>query len=382
MDAQADYVFVTTADVDDESTIPSAITQNAAAFPTVTLVDTELLGVRSGPKGGDLVLDDIEQLPQSPEVTSLLSAPPVKPRSPGGAGRTVLGLVVLAVLLVVAVVADSRVELPSGADDVLQGGGTSEARYVVAELRVPRTVTGLVVGAALGVAGALVQEFTRNPLADPGILGVNAGAAFAVSVGVAFFGMRDIASFVWLAFLGSLIVTVAVYLIGSSGRGAADPIRLTLAGVVFGAVFSGMTTGMTQRMQDAFDQMRFVERVALLGRGFDVLLPVLPFIVVALAGALLLAPGLNALALGEDVARAQGAHTAGIRVGVIVTVTLLAGAATALAGPHRIHRADGPARRPVGVRGGPARDPRDLRPARTGHRALLGCARTGADRPR
>lgn len=248
-----------------------------------------------------------------------------------------LGLVVLAVLLVVAVtlsltVGSNFLPVPTVLD-VLQGGGTSEARYVVAELRVPRTVTGLVVGAALGVAGALIQAFTRNPLADPGILGVNAGAAFAVSVGVAFFGMRDIASFVWLAFLGSLIVTVAVYLIGSSGRGAADPIRLTLAGVALGAVFSGMTTGMTLSNPDAFDQMRSWNAGSLLGRGFDVLLPVLPFIVVALAGALLLAPGLNALALGEDVARAQGAHTAGIRVGVIVTVTLLAGAATALAGP-------------------------------------------------
>lgn len=248
-----------------------------------------------------------------------------------------LGLVVLAVLLVVAVTLSLTVGsnfLPvSTVLDVLQGGGTSEARYVVAELRVPRTVTGLVVGAALGVAGALIQAFTRNPLADPGILGVNAGAAFAVSVGVAFFGMRDIASFVWLAFLGSLIVTVAVYLIGSSGRGVADPIRLTLAGVALGAVFSGMTTGMTLSNPDAFDQMRSWNAGSLLGRGFDVLLPVLPFIVVALAGALLLAPGLNALALGEDVARAQGAHVAGIRVGVIVTVTLLAGAATALAGP-------------------------------------------------
>ncbi|WP_406246735.1 FecCD family ABC transporter permease [Microbacterium sp. M] len=273
-------------------------------------------------------------------MTSLLSAPPREAAltgSRGRHGRTVLGLVVLAVLLVVAVtlsltVGSNFLPVPTVLD-VLQGGGTSEARYVVAELRVPRTVTGLVVGAALGVAGALIQAFTRNPLADPGILGVNAGAAFAVSVGVAFFGMRDISSFVWLAFLGSLIVTVAVYLIGSSGRGAADPIRLTLAGVALGAVFSGMTTGMTLSNPDAFDQMRSWNAGSLLGRGFDVLLPVLPFIVVALAGALLLAPGLNALALGEDVARAQGAHVAGIRVGVIVTVTLLAGAATALAGP-------------------------------------------------
>ena len=248
-----------------------------------------------------------------------------------------LGLVVLAVLLVIAMTLSLTVGSnflpPSTVVDVLQGGGTVEARYVVAELRIPRTVTGLVVGVALGVAGALIQAFTRNPLADPGILGVNAGAAFAVSVGVAFFGLRDISQFVWLAFLGALVVTVAVYLIGSSGRGAADPIRLTLAGVALGAVFSGMTTGMTLSDPDAFDRMRSWNAGSLLGRGFDVLLPVLPFIVIAVLGALLLAPGLNALALGDDVARAQGAHVGGIRIGVIVAVTVLAGAATALAGP-------------------------------------------------
>nr|WP_281427344.1 iron chelate uptake ABC transporter family permease subunit [Microbacterium marinilacus] len=217
--------------------------------------------------------------------------------------------------------------------EVLRGGGSPEAQYVVNTLRVPRTVTGVVVGAALGAAGALIQAFTRNPLADPGILGVNAGAAFAVAIGVAFFGLRDISSFVWLAFLGALAVTIAVYLIGSSGRGTADPIRLTLAGVALGAVFAGMTTGMTLSNPDAFDQMRSWNAGSLLGRGFEVLGPVVPFIAVALVGALLLAPGLNALALGEDVARSQGANVAGIRVGVIAAVTVLAGTATALAGP-------------------------------------------------
>ncbi|WP_204965026.1 FecCD family ABC transporter permease [Microbacterium dextranolyticum] len=217
--------------------------------------------------------------------------------------------------------------------DALRGAGSAEAQYVVGDLRLPRTVTGIVVGVALGAAGALIQAFTRNPLADPGILGVNAGAAFAVAVGIAFFGLRDIASVVWLAFLGALVVTVAVYLIGSSGRGAADPIRLTLAGVALGAVFAGLTTGMTLSNPDAFDQMRSWHAGSLLGRGFDVLTPVLPFAALGAVAALVLAPGLNALALGEDVARAQGANVGGIRIGVIATVTVLAGTATALAGP-------------------------------------------------
>ena len=217
--------------------------------------------------------------------------------------------------------------------DALRGDGEAEAQYVVGDLRLPRTVTGLVVGAALGVAGALMQAFTRNPLADPGILGVNAGAAFAVACGVAFLGLQGVTSFVWLAFLGAFTVTVAVYLIGSSGRGAADPIRLTLAGVALGAVFSGMTTGLTLSNPDAFDHMRSWNAGSLLGRGYEVLLPMLPFIGLGIVLAFFVAPGLNALALGNDIARSQGANIAVIRIVVILAVTLLAGTSTALAGP-------------------------------------------------
>lgn len=244
---------------------------------------------------------------------------------------TLLALLGIAALLSLGV--GSNVLPLSVIVDVLRGGGSTEAQYVINELRIPRTVTGLVVGAALGVAGALMQAFTRNPFADPGILGVNAGAAFAVACGVAFFGLRDVTSFVWLAFLGAFTVTVAVYLIGSSGRGAADPIRLTLAGVALGAVFSGLTTGLTLSNPDAFEQMRSWNAGSLLGRGYEVLIPMLPFIGTGIALALIMAPGLNALALGHDIARTQGASVTSIRLGVILAVTLLAGTATALAGP-------------------------------------------------
>ncbi|MDQ1128142.1 iron chelate uptake ABC transporter family permease subunit [Microbacterium sp. SORGH_AS_0888] len=269
-------------------------------------------------------------------MTTLPSAVP-RVRSPARRrGRVALGVLGLAAVLPLAVVLSltigSNPLSPGSVLEVLRGGGAPDARYIVAELRIPRTIAGLVVGAALGAAGALIQAFTRNPLADPGILGVNAGAAFAVALGVGVFGLREISAFVWLAFAGALAVTVAVYLIGSAGR-AADPIRLTLAGVALGAVFAGMTTGMTLSNPDAFDQMRSWNAGSLLGRGLDVLLPVLPFLAVGIALALALAPGLNALALGDDVARAQGANVTGIRIGVIAAVTLLAGAATALAGP-------------------------------------------------
>ncbi|WP_241796078.1 iron chelate uptake ABC transporter family permease subunit [Microbacterium sp. C5A9] len=258
-------------------------------------------------------------------------------RSPRRGVRAVGGSVVLLFALALAVVLSFTVGAnplsPQAVWTTLQGGGTPETDYIVFDLRIPRTVTGLVAGAALGVAGALIQAFTRNPLADPGILGVNAGAALAVALGVTFLGLRDVSQFVWLAFVGALVVTVAVYLIGSSGRGSADPLRLTLAGVALGAVLSGITTGLSLSDPEAFDSMRSWNAGSLLGRGFDVILPVVPFVVAGLVVALLLAPGLNAIGLGEDVARAQGAHVAGIRVGVIAAVTLLAGAATALAGP-------------------------------------------------
>ena len=256
---------------------------------------------------------------------------------PRRGARSIAGLLILLIALLLAVV----LSLAVGANplslgtvwDALRGDGNPETNYVIFDLRIPRTVTGVVAGAALGVAGALIQAFTRNPLADPGILGVNAGAALAVALGVTFLGLRDVSQFVWLAFVGALVVTVAVYLIGASGRGSADPLRLTLAGVALGAVLSGITTGLSLSDPDSFDSMRSWNAGSLLGRGYDVILPLLPFVVVGLVIAVVLSRGLNAVGLGEDVARAQGANMVGIRIGVIIAVTLLAGAATALVGP-------------------------------------------------
>lgn len=252
------------------------------------------------------------------------------------AGRAAAGAAIaLALVLVVAVslAVGANPLSPGTVAAVLRGEGSPEATFVVAELRIPRTVVGLLAGAALGVAGALMQAFTRNPLADPGILGVNAGAALAVALGMAVLGVRAASGTVWFAFVGALAVTVAVYVIGSGGRGAAGPIRLTLAGVALGAVLSGITTGIVLSDPDAFDAMRSWNAGSLLGRGWDTIVAVAPFIAVGLVLALVLGAGLNAVALGDDVARAQGANLAGIRIGVIVAVTLLAGAATALAGP-------------------------------------------------
>lgn len=208
-----------------------------------------------------------------------------------------------------------------------------EDHFIVRGLRVPRTLAALVVGLSLGVAGALIQALTRNPLADPGILGVNAGAAFFVALAIGVFGIGSVSGYLWFAFAGALMVTIGVYLIGAVSRGSADPARLVLAGVALGAVLTGITTGMTLLDPRAFDQMRNWNAGSVVGRDLDVTGPVLPFLAAGLVLALIAARPLNAIALGEDLAASLGARVTRTRVIVIAAVTLLAGGATAIAGP-------------------------------------------------
>ncbi|WP_235038208.1 iron ABC transporter permease [Microbacterium sp. 18062] len=245
----------------------------------------------------------------------------------------VIAMTLLVALLLLSVAVGSKdIPLPVVIDALLNDTGQGDA-YVIWDMRIPRTVVGLAIGAALGIAGALIQALTRNPLADPGILGVNAGAAFFVALGIAVFDVTSIGGYVWFAFAGALVVTVAVYVIGSAGRGGADPIQLTLAGVAIGAVLSGIVTAMVLMDPRTFDRMRNWNAGSIVGRGWDVLLPVLPFLVLGVLLAIVAARSLNAIALGDDLARSLGADITRTRVLVIIAVTLLAGGATAIAGP-------------------------------------------------
>ena len=209
----------------------------------------------------------------------------------------------------------------------------SNDHLVVRELRLPRTLIGLLVGAALAVSGALMQAITRNPLAEPGLLGVNAGAAFAVVFAIYLFDVGSLSAYVWFAFVGAAIASVAVFVLGSLGRSGATPVRLALAGAAMSALLGAFTSAVLLLDQQALDQYRFWAVGSLAGRDESTLFDVLPFIAIGLVLSLGLARPLNAMGLGEETARALGTKVGLTRVITCLSVTLLCGAATAACGP-------------------------------------------------
>lgn len=209
----------------------------------------------------------------------------------------------------------------------------SGEQLIVTELRLPRTLVGLAVGAALGLSGTLMQGLTRNPLAEPGILGVSAGASLAVVVAIAWLGIAGVDGYLWFALAGAGAAAVLVYALGAAGRAAASPVRLALAGAALTALLGAITSAVLVLDARALDQFRFWDVGAIAGRDMDALLAVTP--VLAIGGAIGLGSGrqLNALSLGDDVAASLGQRVALSRAVVAVAAILLAGASVALAGP-------------------------------------------------
>ncbi|WP_376768889.1 FecCD family ABC transporter permease [Amycolatopsis acididurans] len=251
------------------------------------------------------------------------------------ARRRALGLVVMALALAVVcllsiAVGARSIPVPTVLHTLFERDA-SDAAFVVWDLRIPRTLIGLAVGASLGVAGAVMQALTRNPLADPGLLGINAGASAAAALSISVLGLTDLRAFVWFAFAGAAIAGVALYLI--AGRGGASPVRLALAGTAVAAALSGLTQGLTLLDRGTLDQMRFWTVGSLERADGATLARVAPFLIAGLVLALFLARPLNALALGEDAGTALGANLGRTRLLSLVAITLLAGAATAAVGP-------------------------------------------------
>jgi ABC-type Fe3+-siderophore transport system permease subunit len=243
-----------------------------------------------------------------------------------------VALAVLMVLLVLSVMVGSKSIPPAVIWDALFHPSDDIDHFSIRDYRLPRTIVGLVVGVALGIAGALIQALTRNPLAEPGILGVNAGASFAVAIAVGLLGIRDIRGYMWFAFAGALVVTIMVLLLGSTRRGQ-SPTLMVLAGVSVGAVLGGATSALTLTNPDAFDQMRSWHAGSIVGRPLEVVWPLLPALTLGLVLAFAAAGALNAMALGDDLAVAQGVQLARARILSVTAICVLAGGATALAGP-------------------------------------------------
>ncbi|RJT83371.1 iron ABC transporter permease [Arthrobacter cheniae] len=217
--------------------------------------------------------------------------------------------------------------------DAVTAFDPTNGEHAVVLSRVPRTIVGLLVGAALATAGAALQGVARNPLADPGILGINAGASLAVVVGIYLFGLSSASGYIWFAFAGAGAAALAVYAVASLGREGATPVKLALAGAALAAGLASLTNAVLVSSQETLDAFRFWQVGTLSGRGWDVIGVVAPFLLAGLVLTLATGKVLNSLALGDDVARSLGQNVGLARAMTALGVVILCGAATAAAGP-------------------------------------------------
>ncbi|MEV6106056.1 iron ABC transporter permease [Streptomyces sp. NPDC051940] len=248
-------------------------------------------------------------------------------------GRLAAAFAALLAAVLLSLAVGSRPIAPSAVLDALLHGGTDEASQVVRSLRLPRTLIGVLVGAGLGVAGCVLQGITRNPIAEPGILGISQGASVGVVLAIAYAGVHSLTGYVWFAFAGAALASVAVYAIAAGGRGGATPVKLALGGAAVNALLVSVVSAVLTTRSAALDEFRFWQVGSLAGRDAAVLGQIWPFLLVGLVLVLSVARGLDALALGEDVAKGLGQNVALVRAVAALGATVLTGAAVAAAGP-------------------------------------------------
>ncbi|NUP15040.1 MAG: iron chelate uptake ABC transporter family permease subunit [Streptomyces sp.] len=256
------------------------------------------------------------------------SAPPTR-RAIRSVGLLVSVLILVVVALASIAIGAKQLSVGEVWHGLFESSGTY--RDVVVDDRISRTVLGLLVGAALGLSGAVLQALTRNPLADPGLLGINAGASAAVVTAITFFGVTSLSGYVWFAFLGAAAVGAMVWFLGGS-RGA-TPVRLALAGTAISAALYGYLQAVMITDDAALNKMRFWTVGSLSSANDETITQVLPFLLSGTVLALALARPLNAMEMGDDTARALGAHLNRTRVLSMLAATVLCGAATAACGP-------------------------------------------------
>ncbi|GAB3387485.1 iron ABC transporter permease [Humibacter soli] len=213
------------------------------------------------------------------------------------------------------------------------GGDTSTVARAAVVARIPRTVLALLVGAALAMSGTAMQAVTRNPLADPGILGVTSGAALAVVIGIAFFGMSSPYAYLAVAIAGAAVAAVFVYAVGSLGRGGASPLKLALAGAAISAAFTSLVSAVLLPRVDVVESFRFWQIGGVGGATWDRIGAVAPILVVGAVVCVVMARGMNSLALGDELATGLGVNVVRSRLVASAGAVVLCGAATAIAGP-------------------------------------------------
>lgn len=204
---------------------------------------------------------------------------------------------------------------------------------IVVKRRIPRTIFSLIAGASLGISGAVMQAVTRNPIADPSVLGVNTGASLFVVIGIAFFNISSASQYIWLALLGAAVTTVFVYGIGSMGSGGVTPIKLALAGSATSAALSSFVSAILMPRAEVMDTFRFWQVGSVSGANWGNIRTILPFVIIGSLTAFVLAPVLNAMALGDEMASVLGVHTGAARFLGALSGVILCGAVTAVAGP-------------------------------------------------
>lgn len=251
---------------------------------------------------------------------------------------TIVGAVVgLAIAIALSLAFGSRsvstAEIVEGLTSWMRGRTPAEIGAIAVQERIPRTVLAIIAGAALALSGALMQAITRNPIADPGILGVNTGAALAVVCGIAFFGITSPFEYLWLALGGAILTAVFVYNVGSVGPGGSTPIKLALAGAATTAALGSLVSAVLLPRVAAMDTFRFWQVGGVAGADWSTMAVVAPLLVVGTLIALLCAPALNALALGDDVAVGLGVRIGRTRLLAAAAGVVLCAAVTAVAGP-------------------------------------------------
>ncbi|MFE6717815.1 FecCD family ABC transporter permease [Streptomyces albidoflavus] len=261
-------------------------------------------------------------------------APDAAPRRPAGVRTLWLlaALLVLAGVMVASLAYGSR-DVPWADVQAAIGGADGTLGEAAAAKRIPRTLLAVVIGAALALSGAVMQGVTRNPLADPGILGVNMGASLAVVTGVAFFGLTSPTSYIWVAIVGAAASALFVYTVGTLGRGGATPLKLALAGAATSAAFASLVSAVVLPRNDIAGSFRLWQIGGVGGASYERIGQVLPFLVAGFLLCLLSARALNSLALGDELAAGLGERVALVRAVAALGAVLLCGAATAVAGP-------------------------------------------------